>query len=136
MLSCFFFPSFFVARGRLEGNAQQLDFTSRPTDSAPSSPRALSSAHQPQPAPRIRPSGRDFLEKGQKGTLGLLLQLDGLSLGGGLPAKSKHSCAEVQKGGEAERCLSPIGFVSWLCPKLVPAWWLPQALCQNGRGTS
>ncbi|XP_048814233.1 enkurin domain-containing protein 1 isoform X6 [Lagopus muta] len=89
------FPNYyrrpFSARGRLEGNAQQLDFTSRPTDSAPSSPRALRGAHQPQPAPRIRPSGRDFLEKGQKGTLGLLLQLDGLSLGGGLPAKRKES---------------------------------------------
>ncbi|XP_032302968.1 enkurin domain-containing protein 1 isoform X3 [Coturnix japonica] len=81
----------FSARGRLEGNAQRLDFTSHPTDSAPSSARALSSAQQPQPAPRIRPSGRDYLEKGQKGTLGLLLQLDGLSLGGGLPAKRKES---------------------------------------------
>ncbi|XP_052542028.1 enkurin domain-containing protein 1 isoform X2 [Tympanuchus pallidicinctus] len=89
------FPNYyrrpFSARGRLEGNAQRLDFTSRPTDSAPSSPRALSGAHQPQPAPRIRPSGRDFMEKGQKGTLGLLLQLKGLSLAGGLPAKRKES---------------------------------------------
>eukprot|EP00076_Gallus_gallus_P025329 XP_015147833.1 enkurin domain-containing protein 1 isoform X2 [Gallus gallus] len=89
------FPNYyrrpFSARGRLEGSAQQLDLTSRPAGSAPSSPRALSSAHRPQPAPRIRPSGRGFLEKGQKGTLGLLLQLDGLSLGGGLPAKRKES---------------------------------------------
>uniref|UniRef100_A0A8B9SU59 Enkurin domain containing 1 n=1 Tax=Anas platyrhynchos TaxID=8839 RepID=A0A8B9SU59_ANAPL len=32
-----------------------------------------------------------FLEKGQKGTLSLLLQLEGLSLGGGLPVKRKES---------------------------------------------
>lgn len=132
MLTCFLFLSLSVARGRLEGSAQQLDLTSRPAGSAPSSPRALSSAHRPQPAPRIRPSGRGFLEKGQKGTLGLLLRLDGLSLGGGLPAKSKHSCAEVQKGGEAERCLSPL--CAGIAPS--PAWWLPQPLCQIGRGTS
>ncbi|OXB58505.1 hypothetical protein ASZ78_009070 [Callipepla squamata] len=81
----------FSARGRLEGNAQRLDFTSLPLDSAPSSRRALSSTHQPQPAPRIRPSGRDFLDKGQRGTLGLLLRLDGLTLGGDLPAKRKES---------------------------------------------
>ncbi|XP_075571850.1 enkurin domain-containing protein 1 [Pelecanus crispus] len=66
----------FSARGRLEGNAQKLDFTSGPLD---------------LPAPRIRPSGKDFLEKGQKGTLSLLLQLEGISLGGGLPVKRKGS---------------------------------------------
>uniref|UniRef100_A0A8D0KUT8 Enkurin domain containing 1 n=1 Tax=Strix occidentalis caurina TaxID=311401 RepID=A0A8D0KUT8_STROC len=71
------FPNYykrpFSARGRLKGNAQKLDFTSA------------------QPVPRIRPSGRDFLEKGQKGTLSLLLQLEGISLDGGLPVKRKES---------------------------------------------
>ncbi|XP_066860660.1 enkurin domain-containing protein 1 isoform X2 [Anser cygnoides] len=81
----------FSARGRLEGNAQKLDFNSAPLDLPPSSHHALSSARQLQPAPRIRPSGKDFLEKGQKGTLSLLLQLEGLSLGGGLPVKRKES---------------------------------------------
>ncbi|XP_065589418.1 enkurin domain-containing protein 1 [Cyrtonyx montezumae] len=81
----------FSARGKLEGNAQWLDFTSLPLDLSPSSRHALSSTHQPPPAPRIRPSGRDFLDKGQRGTLGLLLQLNGLSLGGDLPAKRKES---------------------------------------------
>lgn len=81
----------FSARGRLEGNAQKLDFNSAPLDLAPNSHHALSSARQLQPAPRIRPSGKDFLEKGQKGTLSLLLQLEGLSLGGGLPVKRKES---------------------------------------------
>ncbi|NXL85882.1 ENKD1 protein, partial [Alectura lathami] len=81
----------FSARGRLEGNAQKLDFTSGPLDSDPNSYLALGSARQLQPAPRIRPSGKDFLERGQKGTLSLLLQLEGLSLGGAQPARRKES---------------------------------------------
>ncbi|KFO04470.1 Enkurin domain-containing protein 1, partial [Balearica regulorum gibbericeps] len=87
------FPNYykrpFSARGRLEGNAQKLDFTSGPLDPFPNAYPALGSARQIQPAPRIRPSGKDFLEKGQRGTLSLLLQLEGISLGEGLPVKSK-----------------------------------------------
>uniref|UniRef100_A0A6G1S082 Enkurin domain containing 1 n=1 Tax=Hypotaenidia okinawae TaxID=2861861 RepID=A0A6G1S082_9GRUI len=79
------------ARGRLEGNAQKLSFTSGLLDPVPNPYLALGSARHIQPAPRVRPSGRDFLEKGQKGTLGLLLQLEGISLGGGLPVKRKES---------------------------------------------
>ncbi|NXP03860.1 ENKD1 protein, partial [Thinocorus orbignyianus] len=81
----------FSAQGRLEGNTGKLDFTSCSLDPVPNLYPALGSAHQAKPAPRIRPSGKDFLEKGQKGTLGLLLQLEGLSLGGGLPGKRKES---------------------------------------------
>ncbi|NWX03626.1 ENKD1 protein, partial [Caloenas nicobarica] len=81
----------FSARGRLEGNAQKLDFTSGLLNPLPNPYPALGSASQDQPAPRIRPSGKDFLEKGQKGTLSLLLQLEGISLGGGLPIKRKES---------------------------------------------
>ncbi|NXF36024.1 ENKD1 protein, partial [Nyctibius bracteatus] len=81
----------FSARGRLEGNAQKLDFTSGPLDPVPNPYPSLGSARQVQPAPRIRPSGRDFLERGRKGTLSLLLQLQGISLGGGLPVKGKES---------------------------------------------
>ncbi|XP_009958999.1 PREDICTED: enkurin domain-containing protein 1 [Leptosomus discolor] len=86
----------FSARGRLEGNAQKLDFTSGPLDPVPKSYSALGSTRQVQPAPRIRSSGKDFLEKGQKGTLSLLLQLEGISLDGGLPVKSKR-IKEIQK---------------------------------------
>ncbi|NWH24336.1 ENKD1 protein, partial [Grus americana] len=89
------FPNYykrpFSARGRLEGNAQKLDFTSGPLDPFPNAYPALGSARQIQPAPRIRPSGKDFLEKGQRGTLSLLLQLEGISLGGALPVKRKES---------------------------------------------
>ncbi|KAK1194810.1 ENKD1 protein, partial [Pygoscelis papua] len=89
------FPNYykrpFSARGRLEGNAQKLDFTPGPLDPVPNPYPALGSARQVRPAPRIRPSGKDFLEKGQKGTLSLLLQLEGISLDGGLPVKRKES---------------------------------------------
>ncbi|KAM8984416.1 enkurin domain-containing protein 1 isoform 3-T3 [Ara ararauna] len=77
----------FSARGRLEGNALKLGFTSDPLDPVPNP----YSARQVRPAPRIRPSGKDFLEKGQKGTLSLLLQLEGLSLDGRLPVERKES---------------------------------------------
>ncbi|XP_075366392.1 enkurin domain-containing protein 1 isoform X2 [Mycteria americana] len=89
------FPNYykrpFSARGRLEGNAQKLDFTSGPLDPVPNPYPTLGSTCQIQPAPRIRPSGKDFLENGQKGTLSLLLQLEGISLDGGLPVKRKES---------------------------------------------
>uniref|UniRef100_A0A8U7M4K4 Enkurin domain containing 1 n=1 Tax=Corvus moneduloides TaxID=1196302 RepID=A0A8U7M4K4_CORMO len=82
-----------LARGRLEGNAQKLclTLTSGPLDPVPNPYLALGSARQAQPAPRIRPSGKDFLEKGQKGTLSLLLQLEGISLDRELPVKRKEA---------------------------------------------
>ncbi|NWV45745.1 ENKD1 protein, partial [Daphoenositta chrysoptera] len=89
------FPEYYKrplsARGRLEGNAQKLCLTSDPLDPVPNPYPALGSARQAQPAPRIRPSGKDFLEKGQKGTLSLLLQLEGISLDRGLPVKRKEA---------------------------------------------
>ncbi|XP_025920020.1 enkurin domain-containing protein 1 isoform X2 [Apteryx rowi] len=81
----------FSARGRLEGNAQKLDFTFGSLDPIPNPYPTLGSARQVQPAPRIRPTGRDILEKGQKGTVSLLLQLEGISLDRGLPVKRKES---------------------------------------------
>ncbi|KFW92896.1 Enkurin domain-containing protein 1, partial [Phalacrocorax carbo] len=100
------FPNYykrpFSARGRLEGNAQKLDFTSGPLGPVPNPYPALGSAHEIQPAPRIRPSGRDFLEKGQKGTLSLLLQLEGISLDGGLPVKRVKAVPPLAKDHEKE----------------------------------
>ncbi|XP_068059105.1 enkurin domain-containing protein 1 isoform X3 [Anomalospiza imberbis] len=87
------FPEYYQrpvsARGRLEGNAQKLYLTS--LDPVPNPYPALGSARQAQPAPRIRPSGKDFLERGQKGTLSLLLQLQGISLDEGMPVKRKEA---------------------------------------------
>ncbi|NXI37399.1 ENKD1 protein, partial [Galbula dea] len=79
----------FSARGRLEGNAQKLDFS--PLEPVANPYSSLGSVQQLPPAPRIRPSGKEFLERGQKGTLSLLLQLEGISLGGVLPAKRKEA---------------------------------------------
>uniref|UniRef100_A0A8C9MTT6 Enkurin domain containing 1 n=1 Tax=Serinus canaria TaxID=9135 RepID=A0A8C9MTT6_SERCA len=89
------FPEYYKrplsARGRLEGNAQKLYLTSSSLEPVPSPCLAPGSARQAQPAPRIRPSGKDFLERGQKGTLSLLLQLQGISLDGEMPAKRKEA---------------------------------------------
>ncbi|NXX83142.1 ENKD1 protein, partial [Urocolius indicus] len=81
----------FSAQGRLEGNAQNLGFPSGPPGPVGSPFPALGSTRPAQAAPRIRPSGRHLLEQGQRGTLSLLLQLEGISLDGGLPAKRKES---------------------------------------------
>ncbi|XP_074008331.1 enkurin domain-containing protein 1 isoform X2 [Numenius arquata] len=114
------FPNYykrpFSARGRLEGNAGKLDFTSGSLD---------------PPAPRIRPSGKDFLEKGQKGTLGLLLQLEGLSLGGGLPVKRKeskdHEKENVRRIKEIQkRCKEKEQAQEHSQPKPVKALWKSQ----------
>ncbi|NXK19516.1 ENKD1 protein, partial [Arenaria interpres] len=129
------FPNYykrpFSARGRLEGNAGKLDFTSGSLDPVHHPYPALGSGHRAQPAPRIRPSGKDFLEKGQKGTLGLLLQLEGLSLAEGLPVKRKESkdhekenmrrIKEIQK-----RCKEKERAQQHSQPKPVKALWKSQ----------
>ncbi|KFQ76088.1 Enkurin domain-containing protein 1, partial [Phaethon lepturus] len=119
----------FSARGRLEGNAQKLDFTSGPLDPVPNPYPALGSARQIQPAPRIRPSGKDFLEKGQKGTLGLLLQLEGISLDGGLPVKKPkdHEKENVRRIKEIQKkCKEKERAQEHSQPKPVKALWKSQ----------
>ncbi|XP_071423298.1 enkurin domain-containing protein 1 [Pithys albifrons albifrons] len=129
------FPEYYKrpvsARGRLEGNAQKLYFTSRSLDSVSNPYPTLGSAHQAQPAPHIRPNGKDFLEKGRKGTLGLLLQLEGISLDGGLPVKRKEPkdyekenvrrIKEIQK-----RCKEKERAQELSQPKPVKALWKSQ----------
>ncbi|XP_010002673.1 PREDICTED: enkurin domain-containing protein 1 [Chaetura pelagica] len=129
------FPNYykrpFSAQGRLEGNAQKLDFTSTPMGPVPNPSSALGSARQVQPAPRIRPSGKDFLEKGQKGTLGLLLQLEGISLGGGLPARMKefkdHEKENVRRIKEIQKkCKEKERAQEHSQPRPVKALWKSQ----------
>ncbi|NXT06822.1 ENKD1 protein, partial [Prunella fulvescens] len=126
------FPEYYKrplsARGRLEGNAQKLYLSSSPLDAALDPCPALGSA---QPAPRIRPSGKDFLERGQKGTLSLLLQLQGISLDGGMPVKRKEAkdyekenvrrIKEIQK-----RCKEKERAQECSQPKPVKALWKSQ----------
>ncbi|NXK86344.1 ENKD1 protein, partial [Formicarius rufipectus] len=121
----------FSARRRLEGNAQKLYFTSRPLDSVPNLYPDLGSAHQAQPASHIHPNGKDFLEKGQKGTLDLLLQFEGISLDGALPVKRKEPkdykkenmrrIKEIQK-----RCKEKEQAQEHSQPKPVKALWKSQ----------
>ncbi|KFV79919.1 Enkurin domain-containing protein 1, partial [Struthio camelus australis] len=128
------------ARGRLEGNAQKLDFTSGPLDPIPNPYSTLDSARQVQPAPRIRPSGKDILEKGQKGMVSLLLQLEGISLDRGLPVKkpvSVGSAYGVNQCSGKENSLMRIKEIQKKCkekerarehtqPKPVKALWKSQ----------
>ncbi|XP_028905651.1 enkurin domain-containing protein 1 [Ornithorhynchus anatinus] len=88
------FPDYYrrpsSARGRLEGHALKLKLP--PTQLAPDP--ALSppcrSARPAQPAPSIRPKGQELLEPRQRGVAGLLLQLEGFSLGQDTPPKRKE----------------------------------------------
>ncbi|XP_004459727.1 enkurin domain-containing protein 1 [Dasypus novemcinctus] len=67
------------AHGRLEGNALKLDLLTSHPDLDAALPRG----------PRIGPGAREVLERGQRGTGGVLLQLRGISLGTGASPKRK-----------------------------------------------
>ncbi|KAM7146446.1 enkurin domain-containing protein 1 isoform 2-T2 [Macrochelys suwanniensis] len=96
-----------LARGRLEGNALKLDFLSGPLAPDPSLYPTCYSARLAHPAPRIRPNGQDILEKGQKGTVGVLLKLEGISLYREPPLKRKeakdHEKENVRRMREIQR---------------------------------
>ncbi|XP_067857467.1 enkurin domain-containing protein 1 [Heptranchias perlo] len=88
------FPEFYrrpmSARGRLEGNSLKLDFLSGPLAPDPTLYPSCYSARLSQPAPRIRSNAREILERGQKGSVGVLLQLEGVSLHRELSPKKKE----------------------------------------------
>ncbi|XP_068103445.1 enkurin domain-containing protein 1 [Hyperolius riggenbachi] len=68
------------ARGRLEGTDLKLDFLSGPLAPDPTLYPGCYTARPAQPEPRIRPNARNILERGQSGTVGVLLRLEGMSL--------------------------------------------------------
>ncbi|XP_077165593.1 enkurin domain-containing protein 1 [Paroedura picta] len=84
------------ARGRLEGNSLKLDLLPGPLPPDATLYPALYSARLAQPPPRIRPNAKDILEVGRKGTVGALLQLDGISFCQELPPKRKE-CKDYEK---------------------------------------
>ncbi|XP_045389483.1 enkurin domain-containing protein 1 isoform X3 [Lemur catta] len=67
------------AQGRLEGNALKLDLLTSDRDLDAIPPRG----------PRIGPGAREILEHGQRGVVGVLLQLGDISLGPGPSLKRK-----------------------------------------------
>nr|XP_028595585.1 enkurin domain-containing protein 1 [Podarcis muralis]XP_028595586.1 enkurin domain-containing protein 1 [Podarcis muralis] len=67
------------ARGRLEGNSLKLDLLPGPIPPECSLYPECYSARLAHPPPRIKPNAKDILEMGKKGTVGALLQLDGIS---------------------------------------------------------
>ncbi|XP_042294206.1 enkurin domain-containing protein 1 isoform X2 [Sceloporus undulatus] len=67
------------ARGRLEGNSLKLDLLPGPIPPEYSLYPTCHSARLFHPPPRIKPNAKEILEIGQKGTVGALLHLDGVS---------------------------------------------------------
>ncbi|KAM4614400.1 enkurin domain-containing protein 1 isoform 1-T3 [Discoglossus pictus] len=94
------------ARGRLEGTSLKMDFMSGPLAPDPILYPKCYSARPANPAPRIHPNARDILDRGQKGTVGILLQLEGLSLHPDQPPKRKvnnHEKENVRRMREIQK---------------------------------
>ncbi|XP_018417995.1 PREDICTED: enkurin domain-containing protein 1 [Nanorana parkeri] len=97
-----------TARGRLEGTHLKLDFLSGPLAPDPTLYPTCYSARPAYPAPRIRPNAREILDRGQSGSVGVLLRLEGISLHGqpqlSPPRKSKdHGKENVRRMREIQK---------------------------------
>uniref|UniRef100_A0A670YIC4 Enkurin domain-containing protein n=1 Tax=Pseudonaja textilis TaxID=8673 RepID=A0A670YIC4_PSETE len=84
------------ARGRLEGNSLKLDLLPGPIPPEFSLYPGCYSARCPQPPPRIKPNAKDILEKGQNGTVGVLLKLDEISFEELRPKRKDHKDHEKE----------------------------------------
>ncbi|KAI4898756.1 hypothetical protein NFI96_014140 [Prochilodus magdalenae] len=104
------FPEYYKrpasARGRLEGNAQSgsLALLNGPLAPDPALYPSCYSARDPRP-PRIGPNARHILERSQKGEVGAILKLEGVSL---TPNLVKHKPAVRDYGKENVRRLREI----------------------------
>ncbi|XP_005998647.1 enkurin domain-containing protein 1 [Latimeria chalumnae] len=105
------FPEYYKrpasARGRLEGNTLKLDFLSGPLAPDPTLYPTCYSARPAQPPPRVRPNAKEYLDKGQKGSVGVLLQLEGISLQRNSPPKRRdpkdHEKENVRRMREIQK---------------------------------
>ncbi|XP_044275771.1 enkurin domain-containing protein 1 [Varanus komodoensis] len=118
------------ARGRLEGNALKLDLLPGPIPPEASLYPTCYSARLAHP-PRIKPNAKDILEKGQKGTVGSLLQLDGISFCQELAAKCRghkdHEKENLRRMREIQRkCREKEQARELGQPKPVKALWKSQ----------
>ncbi|XP_075433227.1 enkurin domain-containing protein 1 isoform X2 [Ascaphus truei] len=128
------FPDFYKrpasARGRLEGSSLKLDFLSGPLAPDPSLYPTCYSARPANPAPRIRPNARDIMERGHNGTVGVLLQLEGISLHRGPPPKRKdkdHEKENVRRMREIQKkCREKETEKEQSRPKPIKALWKSQ----------
>lgn len=89
-LVCLFFSHLYIARGRLEGNHEgTLALLSGPVAPDPMLHPGCYSARTPTHHPRIGPNAMHILERGQKGVVGELLKLDGVSV---MPVPKPSKC--------------------------------------------
>ncbi|XP_075710943.1 enkurin domain-containing protein 1 [Rhinoderma darwinii] len=123
------FPDYYMrpasARGRLEGTGVKLDFLPGPLAPDPTLYPTCYSARPAGPIPRIRPNAQDILERGQKGTVGVLLQLEGISLHTASPPPKKikdHGKENVQRMREIQKRCREKEKVQG-APKPVKALW-------------
>ncbi|XP_075037759.1 enkurin domain-containing protein 1 [Mixophyes fleayi] len=115
------------ARGRLEGTDMKLGFLFGPLAPDPTLYPTCYTARPANPAPRIRPNAQDIWQRGQKGTVGVLLRLEGISLHAGSPPprKSKdHGKENVRRMREIQkRCRDKEMDRAREAPKPVRALW-------------
>lgn len=126
------FPDFYrrpiSARGRLEGNSLKLDFLTGPLAPDPTLYPSCYSARLPRPAPRVRADAREILERGQRGSVGVLLQLEGVSLHRQPPPRKKeprdHEKENVRRMREIQKkCREKDQEREQSGPKPVKALW-------------
>ncbi|XP_044147142.1 enkurin domain-containing protein 1 [Bufo gargarizans] len=125
------FPDYYrrpaSARGRLEGTDVKLDFLSGPLNPDPTLYPACYSARPASPIPRVRPNARGILERGQSGTVGVLLKLEGISLHTASPPPKKnkdHGKENVQRMREIQkRCKEKEMEKVQGAPKPIKALW-------------
>ncbi|XP_039624109.1 enkurin domain-containing protein 1 isoform X1 [Polypterus senegalus] len=118
------------ARGRLEGNDLKLDFLSGPLAPDPTLYPTCYSA-RPAPVPRVRPNATDILERSKKGSVGNLLQLEGVALHIDTHSRKKdaknHEKENVRRMREIQRrCREKEMEKEETGPKPVKALWKSQ----------
>ncbi|XP_061449649.1 enkurin domain-containing protein 1 [Rhineura floridana] len=119
------------ARGRLEGNSLKLDLLPGPIPPESTLYPTCYSARLARPPPRIKPNAKDILEMGRKGTVGALLQLDGISFCQELMPKRRdhkdHEKENLRRMREIQRkCREKEQARELSQPKPVKALWKSQ----------
>lgn len=109
---CLFFLShLYIARGRLEGNHEgTLALLSGPVAPDPVLHPGCYSARSPTHHPRIGPNAMHILERGQKGVVGELLKLDGVSV---MPVPKPSKCNWLPRSINVSYVTESSSVLSW-----------------------